>query len=71
MWFRERCDPYKDAVLPDAPSDVICELSRRYILLYELITGARFVFPSAADMLVSPDERLSECVRKAVASGRL
>ena len=39
LWYRERCDPYKDEVIPAAPDELVCELSRRYILLYELITG--------------------------------
>ena len=41
LWFTERCDPYKDATLPEAPTELVCELSRRYIMLYELITGNR------------------------------
>lgn len=43
LWFRERCDPYKDAVLPKAPDELIAELASRYIQLYERITGATFV----------------------------
>ncbi|CAK4635114.1 hypothetical protein LEN26_004049 [Aphanomyces euteiches] len=46
LWFRDHCDPYNDAVLPEAPKDLVHELSRRYILLYELITGNRFEFQS-------------------------
>jgi phosphoribosylaminoimidazole-succinocarboxamide synthase len=42
LWFRERCDPYKDAVLPAAPEDLIAELASRYIQLFERITGAGF-----------------------------
>jgi phosphoribosylaminoimidazole-succinocarboxamide synthase len=42
LWFRERCDPYKDAVLPTAPPDLIAELAARYIQLYESITGSAF-----------------------------
>lgn len=38
--MQERCDPYKDATLPEAPPELVNELSRRYIMLYELITGA-------------------------------
>lgn len=38
-WFTERCDPYSDEELPKAPDDLVIELSRRYIYLYELITG--------------------------------
>ena len=28
-WYAERCDPYKDEVLPAAPRELVCELSRR------------------------------------------
>ena len=41
--FRERCDPYKDAVLPTPPDDLIAELASRYIQLFEAITGTEFV----------------------------
>ncbi|RLN46214.1 hypothetical protein BBJ29_004720 [Phytophthora kernoviae] len=47
LWFKDHCDPYKDEVLPEAPKELVSELSRRYILLYELITGSKFEFPSA------------------------
>ena len=39
LWFRERCDPYADAVLPTPPDELIVELASRYIELYERITG--------------------------------
>ncbi|KAK2659859.1 hypothetical protein Ddye_006392 [Dipteronia dyeriana] len=42
LWFRDHCNPYKDEVLPDAPEELICELSWRYIFLYETITKSRF-----------------------------
>ena len=42
LWFRERCDPYKDPVLPTPPDDLIAELSSRYIQLFERITGTEF-----------------------------
>lgn len=45
LWFKDRCDPYKDATLPEAPADLVNELSRRYIMLYECITGLDFAFP--------------------------
>jgi len=44
LWYRERCDPYADAAVPDAPEALVRELSRRYVLLYEMITGQRFDF---------------------------
>jgi phosphoribosylaminoimidazole-succinocarboxamide synthase len=50
LWFRERCDPYKDAVLPTPPVDLIAELAARYIQLFEKITGTAF----------EPDLRLLE-----------
>lgn len=43
LWFKQNCDPYKDAVLPEAPADMIEEMSRRYIQMYEQITGETFV----------------------------
>ncbi len=42
LWFRERCDPYKDTVLPTPPDDLIAELASRYIHLFEKITGTQF-----------------------------
>lgn len=29
LWFRARCDPYKDKVLPEAPKELVVELSKR------------------------------------------
>jgi phosphoribosylaminoimidazole-succinocarboxamide synthase len=42
LWFKEHCDPYKDETLPDAPEELVIELSKRYIKLYEMITGIDF-----------------------------
>jgi phosphoribosylaminoimidazole-succinocarboxamide synthase len=42
LWFRERCDPYKDAELPVPPDELIAELASRYIQLFEKITGTTF-----------------------------
>ncbi len=47
LWFTENCEPYEDEVLPPAPDDLVVELSRRYIYLYEKITGRSFEFPEA------------------------
>eukprot|EP00878_Enallax_costatus_P034498 GHUV01038255.1.p1 GENE.GHUV01038255.1~~GHUV01038255.1.p1 ORF type:complete len:187 (+),score=13.24 GHUV01038255.1:901-1461(+) len=46
LWFRERCDPYADKVLPEAPRELVEELSRRYVYLFERITGQKFQPPS-------------------------
>jgi phosphoribosylaminoimidazole-succinocarboxamide synthase len=45
LWFAERCDPYKDETLPEAPADLVAELSSRYVKLYEMITGETFEVP--------------------------
>ena len=45
LWFREHCDPYKDKEIPDAPAELVVELSARYIDLYESITCKDFQFP--------------------------
>ncbi|MGI4830307.1 MAG: phosphoribosylaminoimidazolesuccinocarboxamide synthase [Janthinobacterium lividum] len=59
LWFRERCDPYKDAVLPTAPADLIVELASRYIQLFEAIAGETFI----------PDTRpLNEAILSALPS---
>jgi phosphoribosylaminoimidazole-succinocarboxamide synthase len=50
VWFTNNCDPYKDEVLPPAPTELVCELSRRYVMLYEMITGETFQFPEPKDV---------------------
>ena len=42
LWFKDNCDPYKDDKLPEAPTKMIEELSRRYIKICEQITGIPF-----------------------------
>lgn len=42
LWFKEHCDPYKDKVLPEAPKELVTELSRRYIQIFEQITENPF-----------------------------
>lgn len=64
LWFADNSDPYKDAELPEAPKDLVIELSRRYIQLYEMITGKTFEFPDASDPI---DERIESSVRTAMA----
>ena len=45
LWFREHSDPYNDATtLPQAPPELVAELSRRYIQMYEQITGEKFQY---------------------------
>ncbi|GAQ88070.1 phosphoribosylaminoimidazole-succinocarboxamide synthase [Klebsormidium nitens] len=51
LWFRDNCDPYNDEVLPEAPKELVAELSRRYILLYETITGQSIQLPNLQDRI--------------------
>ena len=44
LWFVDHCDPYNDETLPDAPDDLVEELSYRYIEIYEKLTGKEFVY---------------------------
>jgi len=53
LWFSKQCDPYKDEVIPDAPKDLVCELSRRYISLYEMITGENFAFTEGEEAKIA------------------
>lgn len=55
LWFVDNCDPYNDSTLPEAPNDLVIELSSRYIYLYETITGGIFPFP---DSRTSISERI-------------
>ena len=45
LWFVDNCDPYNDKTIPEAPKELVVELSSRYIYLYETITGGVFPFP--------------------------
>ena len=39
LWFMDHCDPYNDATLPEAPADMVAELSRRYAAIFHQLTG--------------------------------
>jgi phosphoribosylaminoimidazole-succinocarboxamide synthase len=53
LWYRENCDPYQDITIPEAPRDLVLELARRYITLYEIITWKEFDFPSKGEEEIS------------------
>lgn len=42
LWFKARFDPYKDTDAPVPPQEVLDELIRRYIFVYENLTGSKF-----------------------------
>lgn len=43
-WYATNCDPYKDETLPAAPSELVNELSRRYIMIFETLLDESFTF---------------------------
>ncbi len=59
LWFKDNCDPYKDAVLPEAPANLVEEMSRRYIEMYEKIIGQKFV-PGEEPILARLQKNLHE-----------
>lgn len=64
LWYTQHSDPYADAVLPAAPVQLVVELSRRYILLYEMITGGRFEFPREGSEKVATAEVIERLVER-------
>ena len=60
LWFKDHCDPYKDEVLPPAPPELVAELSRRYIEIYEMLTGKKFDH----DFSQSTLERITKNLKK-------
>ena len=56
LWFKDNCDPYKDEILPEAPAEMVSELSRRYIEIYEMITSKIFEH----DFSKTPIERITK-----------
>lgn len=43
LWFKDNSDPYNDTTLPSAPEEMVTELSKRYIDIYEQLLGKKFV----------------------------
>jgi len=59
LWFKKNCDPYNDPELPDAPEELVIELSSRYMQLYEMITGKEFN-TTVGDVKARIEENLRE-----------
>ena len=63
LWFVDNCDPYNDETLPEAPEELVVELSSRYIYLYETITGGVFPFPDTEKPV---QERINENLKDVI-----
>ena len=59
LWFKEHSDPYKDAVLPEAPPELVEELRARYIRMYEQITWQVFK-PGETPVLARIEKNLKQ-----------
>ena len=62
LWFMAHCDPYNDKILPEAPKDLIVELSSRYIQLYEMITNHNFPFPDVTKNIEEDIKNILNCL---------
>lgn len=62
LWFKSRFDPYQDVQAPEATPDVIAELAKRYVLVYEHLTGRSFAPNDDQD----PKARIKANIMKAV-----
>jgi phosphoribosylaminoimidazole-succinocarboxamide synthase len=66
LWYKERFDPYADdAAPPEAPPEVIAELRKRYVYVYEQLTGRTF---QPAEPASDPLERIERNVVRALQS---
>jgi phosphoribosylaminoimidazole-succinocarboxamide synthase len=63
LWFKDHCDPYNDKVLPEAPTELVTELSSRYIKLYEMITGKNFEIDASILIKERMNKNLKEYFR--------
>jgi phosphoribosylaminoimidazole-succinocarboxamide synthase len=59
LWISSRCDPYKQPI-PPIPDDTLVEFARKYIALFEAVTGRTFAAPPA-------DEPIKQRIRRNLA----
>ncbi len=62
LWYTDRCDPYRQADLPEAPDELRLELTRRYFGIYTALTGGK-------EIPYDPDTSPSESIAASVAGG--
>lgn len=48
LWIASRCDPYSQPI-PAIPDDTLVEFSRKYISLFEAVTGREFQAPAPGE----------------------
>ena len=52
LWIAERCDPYREPI-PPIPEETLIRFSRKYIALYEAVTGQTFQPPAGDEPIKS------------------
>ncbi|KAF0114768.1 MAG: phosphoribosylaminoimidazole-succinocarboxamide synthase [Rhodospirillaceae bacterium] len=62
-WVADRCDPYRQPIPPLSPATMV-EFARRYVHLYETITGETFVPPALDPPVI---ERVRANIKRYVA----
>lgn len=60
LWIADRCDPYTQPI-PEIPDDTLIDFSRRYISLFEAVTGQEFSAPM-------PGEQVKDRIRRNLAA---
>jgi phosphoribosylaminoimidazole-succinocarboxamide synthase len=63
LWFKARFDPYGDEAAPEPPQSVIDEMSKRYIYVYEKLTGQTFV-PAGGERLDSIEAHVLDSLKE-------
>jgi len=64
LWFMDHCDPYNDKTLPEAPAEMVEELSRRYAAIFTQLSGET-VSAGAEDIESRIRRNLAAHVRRA------
>lgn len=59
-WYSKRCDPYADKKLPEAPQELISEMSYVYQTAYEKITDEEFIPETSTPVNERMNRNLSE-----------
>jgi phosphoribosylaminoimidazole-succinocarboxamide synthase len=63
LWYKSQGDPYADTPLPDPSTEIINELSGRYIYIYEKLSGQKF---EKSDETIDPLKRIEDNLTKAL-----
>lgn len=64
LWFKQRFDPYADSPAPQATAAVISELRRRYVVVYEQLTGSKFVPAEGVNKLQRIETNVNQALQK-------